>query len=93
MQKLKNAGLQFNAMAKRGNKIGILLYFLLVGLLLLILVLHAFNIYALQTDTFTRYIIALLFVLLLLPLVPKIKLFDIIEVKREGRMFKASKKK
>ena len=78
---------------KRGNKLGVLLYFLLVGLLLLILVLHAFNIYALQTDMFTRYIIALLFVLLLLPLVPRIKLFDVVEVKRDARMFKSSKKK
>ena len=75
---------------KRGNKVGIALYFSLVVLLLLILVLHIFNIYPLQTDFFARYIIALLFILLLLPLVPKIKLFDIVEVKREARMFKAA---
>ena len=78
---------------KRGNKIGVMLYFFLLSLLLLILILHIFGIYQLQTDFFARYIIALVFILLLLPLVPKIKLFDIIEVKREGRMFKASKKK
>ena len=75
---------------KRGNKLGVVLYFSLVGLLLLILVLHVFNIYMLQTDFFARYIIALLFVVLLLPLVPRIKLFDVIEVKRDARMFKSA---
>ena len=78
---------------KRGHKIAVTLYFSLLLLLLLILMLHIFNIYPLQTDFFARYIIALVFILLLLPLVPKIKLFDIIEVKREARMFKASAEK
>ena len=75
---------------KRGKGIAIALYFSLLLLLLLILTLHIFNIYPLQTDFFARYIIALVFILLLLPLVPKIKLFDIVEVKREARMFKAA---
>ena len=75
---------------KRGSKVAIALYFALLGLLLLILVLHVFNIYTLQTDFFARYIIALVFVLLLLPMVPRIKLFDFVEVKREARMFKAA---
>ena len=75
---------------KRGHKIAVTLYFVLLSLLLLILILHLFGIYQLQTDFFARYIIALVFILLLLPLVPKIKLFDIVEVKREARMFKAS---
>ena len=78
---------------KRGKGIAIALYFSLLLLLLLILVLHIFNIYPLQTDFFARYIIALVFILLLLPLVPKIKLFDIVEVKREARMFTIKKKK
>lgn len=78
---------------KRGSRIAIALYFSLLLLLLLILALHVFSIYPLQTDFFARYIIALLFVLMVLPLVPKIKLFDIIDIKREARMFKAASKK
>lgn len=78
---------------KRGSRIAIALYFSLLLLLLLILALHVFSIYPLQTDFFARYIIALLFVLMVLPLVPKIKLFDIIDIKRETRMFKAAGKK
>ncbi len=74
---------------KRGNKVGIALYFFLILLLLTLLVLHVFGIYLLQTDFFARYLIALLFILLLLPLVPKIKIFDVVEVKREARMFRA----
>ena len=77
---------------KRGSRVAVTLYFVLLSLLLAILALHLFNIYPMQTDFFARYIIALVFILLLLPLVPKIKLFDIVEVKREARMFKASDK-
>ena len=74
---------------KRGSKVAIALYFALLAFLLLVLVLHVFNIYPLQTDFFARYVIALLFVLMLLPLIPKIKIFDMIDIKRETRMFKA----
>jgi hypothetical protein len=80
-------------MAKRGNKIAVCLYFVLLGLLLILMVLHVFGIYPLQTDFFARYLITLVFVLLLLPLVPNIKLFDIIDIKRQTRMFKTSSKK
>ena len=78
---------------KRGSKIAIALYFSLLLLLLLILILHLFGIYQLQTDFFARYVIALIFVLLLLPMVPKIKIFDMVDIKRETRMFKALTKK
>lgn len=78
---------------KRGKHVAIMLYFFLLFLLMLILILHVFGIYPLNTDFFARYIIALLFVLMVLPLVPKIKLFDIIDIKRETRMFKAESKK
>lgn len=78
---------------KRGKHVAILLYFFLLFLLMLILILHVFGIYPLNTDFFARYIIALIFILLLLPMVPKIKLFDIVEVKRETRMFRAASKK
>ena len=77
---------------KRGNRIGLILYFVLVLLLLLFLILHAFQITEIQTDFFTRFLIALLFVLLILPLVPYIKVFDMVEVRRQTKMFKADSK-
>ncbi len=80
-------------MEKRGNRLKILLYFALVLILLLFLFLHSFRIVELNTDFFTRFLIALLFVLLLLPAIPKIKIFDVVEIKREGKMFKVSRKK
>lgn len=78
-------------MAKKGNRTRVILYFLLLGILLLFLILHSFKIIELQTDFFTRYLIALVFVLLLLPMVPKIKIFDIVEVKRDARILAKKK--
>ncbi len=75
---------------KRGSRIAIALYFSLLLLILLILGIYIFNLYPLQSDFFARYLIALLFVLMLLPLIPKIKIFDMIDIKRETRMFKAA---
>ncbi|GEM_PF-5466541 len=77
---------------KRGNKIRLMLYFFLVALLLLFLFLHAFGVVQLQTDFFTRFLIGLLFVLLVLPLVPYVKVFDIVEMRREARIFRATEK-
>ncbi len=79
-------------MAERGKKTGVVLYFLLLGLLLLLLAVHAFGIYPLQTDFFTRYLVALVFVLMILPLIPKIKIFDIVDIKREAKMFRSKRK-
>jgi Ca2+/Na+ antiporter len=91
---LNKINIRNRIMPKRGNNnIGIALYFLLLGILLFLLVLHVFGLYPLQTDFFARYLIALVFVLLLLPIVPKIKLFEFIDVKRETKMFKAARKK
>ena len=78
---------------KRGRRIAIALYFSLLLLILLILGIYIFNLYPLQSDFFARYLIALLFVLMLLPLIPKIKIFDMIDIKREARMFKAAEAK
>jgi len=78
---------------KKGDKLAVTLYFALLLLLLLILGVYIFNIYPLQTDFFARYVLALVFVLMLLPLVPRIKLFDIVDIKRETRMFKIKKNK
>ena len=74
---------------KRGNTVAVALYFSLLLLLLMLLAVYVFNIYPLQTDFFARYLVGLVFVLMLLPLIPKIKIFDIVDIKREARMFRA----
>ena len=78
---------------KRGKKTAVTLYFILLILLILLLVIHAFRIYPLESGFFTRYLVALVFALMLLPLVPRIKIFDIVDVKRETRMFRNFGKK
>lgn len=80
-------------MAKRGSRLGIALYFLLLALLMLLLMVSAFRLYPLNDGFFTRYLVALVFVLMILPLVPKIKIFDVVDIKREARMFKANRKR
>ena len=72
---------------KRGNRIRVALYFTLLLMLLGFLALHAFKIYPVETDFFTRFLIILIFVLMLLPFIPRIKFFDVIDVSREVRMF------
>lgn len=80
-------------MPKRGNRIRLALYFSLILLLLLLLALHAFRIYPVQADFFTKYLIGLLFVLLLLPMVPYVKIFDLVEMRRESRILSVQKKR
>ena len=80
-------------MAKRGKKTGVALYFSLLLFLMALLVTSAFRLYPLNDGFFTRYLVALVFVLMILPLVPKIKIFDVVDIKREARMFKVMKKK
>ncbi len=79
-------------MAKRGRKAAIALYFILLALLIALLVLHAFRIYQINDGFFTRYLVAMIFVLMALPLVPKIKIFDVVDIKREARMFRTNRK-
>ncbi|MFH1181321.1 MAG: hypothetical protein V1702_00005, partial [Candidatus Woesearchaeota archaeon] len=74
-------------MAKQNTSIKLLLYFFLVVLLLMFLFLNAFKVVVMETGFFTRFVLSLLVVVLLLPLVPKIKIFDVIEIKRETKMF------
>ena len=78
---------------KRGKKTAVTLYFLLLVLLIALLIVHAFRIYPLESGFFTRYLVAMVFVLMILPLVPKIKIFDIVDIKRETRMFRNFGKK
>ena len=78
---------------KRGKKTALTLYFLLIVMLIALLIVHAFRIYPLESGFFTRYLVAMVFVLMILPLVPKIKIFDIVDIKRETRMFRNFGKK
>ncbi|MBS3132993.1 hypothetical protein J4470_02605 [Candidatus Woesearchaeota archaeon] len=80
-------------MAKRGKKTAIALYFALLAMLVMLLVTHAFRLYPLDSGFFTRYLVAMIFVLMTLPLIPKIKIFDIVDIKREARMFRGFGKK
>jgi len=80
-------------MAKRGKKTAIALYFCLLALLMILLLKHSFRLYPLDSGFFTRYLVAMVFVLMTLPLIPKIKIFDIVDIKREARMFRINRKK
>ncbi len=80
-------------MPKTKSRIPILLYFLLAAILLIFLILHSFSLAEIQTDFFTRFLLGMLFILLVLPLVPYVKVFDIVEVRRQTKMFKANRKK
>ena len=73
-------------MAKGGKKLNYLLYFSLLAILLALLVLSAFQIVPMETGFFTRYILALVFVLMLLPMVPHIKIFDVVDIRRDKKI-------
>jgi len=77
---------------KRGNKIRVALYFILLLILLTFLILHTFNLVPMQTGFFTRFMISLIVVVLLLPIVPHIKIFDIVDVRRDTRFLSMAKK-
>ena len=77
---------------KESNKLRLAIYFSLAGLLVLLLILHAFGFATINTDGFTKYIIALLFVLLVMPLVPYVKIFDVVEFRRTQKILKVKKK-
>jgi len=78
-------------MVKRHDNIRIALYFFILALLVVILALHMFNIFPLKTDFFAKFIISLVVVVALLPVIARIKFFDLIEVKRETRFLKIKK--
>lgn len=79
-------------MAKRGaRKPIVILYFSVLLFLVFILILHMFRLYYLQTDFFAKFLISLIVVIGILPMVPRVKIFDLIEVKRETRILKNRK--
>jgi hypothetical protein len=79
-------------MASRSSPAAITLYFLAVIILATFLFLNAFKVIELETGFFTRFVLSLLVVALLLPLIPKIKIFEVIDIKRDTKMFSAKKK-
>ena len=75
-------------MQQKKSKVAYFLYFSLLTLLVALLVLHAFNLYAVQDDFLTRYLVALIFVMMVLPVVAHVKFFDVIDIKRDVRLFR-----
>ena len=76
---------------RKPSKISLAMYFGMFVLLFLIFLIHSFRIYPVESGFFARYLIALMFVMMVLPLVPKIKIFDIVDIKRETKMFGSKK--
>ena len=74
-------------MAKRGSKTAVALYLVLLIMLTTLTLISAFRLYPLNVSFFTRYLIALLFAAMILQMIPKVKIFDIIDIKRETKMF------
>ena len=73
---------------RKPSKVSLIMYFGMLFFLLTIFIIHFFKLYPAEQGFFARYLIALMFVMMVLPLVPKIKVFDIVDIKRETRMFK-----
>ena len=70
------------------NIVGYLLYAFLLVLLLVFLILYSFNIINLKADKFTIFLFSLLFVSLLLPLAYYLKIFTVVEIRRDLDAFK-----
>ena len=64
------------------NPMRLTFYFVLVGIVFILFLLQAFNLVYINTDKFTYYTLGILVVVLALPLVERIKVFDVIEVTR-----------
>lgn len=64
-------------------------YALLGSTLYLLIFLHVFDLVKLRTDKFSFFLVSLLFVLLLLPYLKYIKIFDLVELRRELKALKS----
>ncbi len=65
-------------------------YLVLILVVFIVFITHAFKLYDLQVDKYTFFLTSLFFTLLILPAVKALKFFDIIEIRRE---YKSLKKK
>jgi hypothetical protein len=70
------------------NIIGYILYFFLLVLLLIFLFLYSFNVISMKADKFTIFLLSLIFVSLLLPLAYYLKIFTVVEIRRDLDAFK-----
>jgi hypothetical protein len=68
-------------------------YLLLAITLYFLVILHLFGIVELKTDKFAFFLVSLLFVLLLIPYLKYIKIFDLVELRREVKALKGSVEK
>jgi hypothetical protein len=59
------------------------LYFALIGIVLVFLALYSFTGLVVRADKFTMFLFSLLFVLLLLPMATYIKIFDVVEIRKD----------
>ena len=70
------------------NIVGYLLYAFLLVLLLVFLIVYSFNIISIKADKFTIFLFSLIFVSLLLPLAYYLKIFTVVEIRRDLDAFK-----
>ena len=68
------------------NPLKISAYIICALIIFSITVIHAFKIYTLNQDFLTKYLLSMLFVTLILPLVPYVKIFDIVEIRRDAQL-------
>ena len=66
------------------KKWGLVAYVGLLCMLVALLLMNAFELYPIKVDRFAYFIISLIFLLLLLPIVRYIKLFDLVEVRKDA---------
>ena len=66
-------------------------YTILVLTLFALLLLHLFNVYELNTDKFSFFLVTLIFILLMVPATSYIKAFGLVEVKKDLRVMEESK--
>jgi hypothetical protein len=63
-------------------------YILLAVTLYVLIFLHIFGLATLRTDKFAFFLVSMLFVLLLIPYLKYIKVFDFVEIRKEVKMLK-----
>ncbi len=68
------------------------MYFFLLLILLILLTFHILNIYTINSDKFSVFLITLLFILLIFPSILNIKAFGIIDLKRDPKVLSFNNK-
>ncbi len=68
-------------------------YLILLTTLFTLLLIHVFNVYTLNTDRFSFFLVTLIFILLMVPATSYIKAFGLVEVRKDLRVMEESKDK